>query len=246
MPPNPLHGWIEASVPKAGSRAEENEDACAGNGDRLRFAVADGASEGWQSGGWARHLAQAYIARPPGPADFNAWLKVVREKWQPPETQSQAWYAEVKSEQGSFATLLGLELRQATESPGLVWKAVSVGDSCLLLVRGGNIDVSFPISGTDGFGNQPALVPSSSERECPEPEWLAGWTEPGDLLLLATDAVARYVLKAGPEMLAKVATKAVTEASAAPLLELLNTLRPRLHDDATVLAVKIAETRSAS
>ncbi|MFO0802612.1 MAG: hypothetical protein U0791_05750 [Gemmataceae bacterium] len=245
-----LQGWIAASVPKAGSRAEENEDASAGHGDRMRFAIADGASESWQSGGWAKHLAQAYLARPPGPADFDGWLKVVREKWAPPQAESQSWYAEVKSEQGSFATILGLEFRVATDPPGLVWKSMAVGDSCLFLFRGGKLDLSFPMTSEDGFGNRPPLVPSSGEQECPEPEWLAGWAESGDLLLLATDAVSRLLLKAGSSVgthpLVKAAERAVTEATPGPLLELLNTLRPRLRDDATVLAVKIAETKARS
>lgn len=79
--PNPhLKGWIAATVPKAGSRAEENEDAPAGDAKRVRFALADGATEGWQSGGWARHLVKAYVERPPGPADFDQWLAIVRQK----------------------------------------------------------------------------------------------------------------------------------------------------------------------
>jgi hypothetical protein len=245
--PNPhLKGWIAASVPKAGSRAEENEDAAVGDANRVRFAIADGASEGWQSRGWAKFLARAFVERPPGPADFDRWLAVVRSKWTPPAPKAEAWYAEVKSEQGSFATLLGLEFRLATDPPGLVWKCAAVGDSCLFLVRGAKFDVTFPLAAADAFGNQPPLVPSSAERECPEAEWLAGWSEPGDLFLLATDAVAKLLLEANDAAhpLIQAAEQGIAEGSAAPIAEKLSRLRSRLKDDATLLAVKVAQRRS--
>ena len=48
--------WISATVPKSGNRPEENEDATAAAPDALRFAVSDGATEGWESGPWATRL----------------------------------------------------------------------------------------------------------------------------------------------------------------------------------------------
>ena len=76
--------WVWASVPKAGNLPEENEDAVATDAARLRFAVADGATEGWQSGAWAAHLAAAFVRRPSGPADFPDWLAAARRDWVPP------------------------------------------------------------------------------------------------------------------------------------------------------------------
>ena len=245
--PNPhIQGWIAASLTKAGGRAEENEDAALGDDNRARFAIADGASEAWQSGSWARHLTRAYVERPPGPADMSKWLAVVRKKWKPPAAQQESWYAEVKSEQGSFATLLGLEFRQASDPPGLVWKTAAVGDSCLFVVRKGTFDVTFPLTSVDGFGNRPPLVPSAVDQECPEAEWLAGWSEPGDLFLLATDAVARMLLESGnaKHPLIQAAEQAVVANVSAPILDVLTPLRSRLNDDATLLAVKVADRRS--
>src|SRR5436305_1650294 len=107
MPNAHLQGWFAASVPKPGSRAEENEDATAADAKRVRFAIADGATEGWQSRAWANHLASAFIRHPPGPADFPKWLEKIRRNWKPQASGNEAWYASVKQEQGSFATLLG-------------------------------------------------------------------------------------------------------------------------------------------
>lgn len=241
--PNPhLQGWIAASVPKAGSRAEENEDATAADAKRVRFAIADGATEGWQSGGWAQHLAKSFLANPPGPTDFEKWVASVRATWTPPASTSAAWYAEVKSEQGSYATLLGLEFRLSNQR--LVWKAVAVGDTCLFVIRGARLEISFPVDSVEAFGNQPSLVPSSNDHACPEPEWLAGWSEPGDLFLIASDAAAKFILESGEDAgtnpLVARARRAVASGSASSLVELLHELRPRLNDDASVIAIRVA------
>src|SRR5207248_5077873 len=131
--------------------------------------LADGASESWQSGVWANYLAHAYIKQPPNPADFSDWLTGNRAAWEPPAPKNEVWYTDVKQEQGSFATLLGLEFRRSSDSQGLVWKAMAIGDSCLFLLRKDTFDVVFPLGSVAEFGNQPPLVPSSPEQECPEP-----------------------------------------------------------------------------
>lgn len=242
MPAPPLP-WVSASVPKAGNTAAENEDAAAASPGRLRFAVADGATEGWQSGGWATHLATAYARRPPTPADFPDWLAAARAAWTPPAAGGASWYAEVKQEQGSFATLLGVEFRPAAKPPGYVWKAVAVGDSCLLVLRGDRFETAFPVSSAAAFDTRPPLVPSSPAVPCPGPEWLAGRVEPGDLVLLATDAVARYLLGlaapfAGNPVI-DAARAEVGSARPARLLESLRALGDDLHDDSSLLAVLV-------
>lgn len=241
---NILHlSWIAASVPKPGSRAEENEDALAADPDELRFAISDGASEGWNSGGWARHLAKSFIELPPSPADFSCWLSDMRAMWSPSPADG-SWYAEEKAGEGSFATLLGVAFHGTADPPGFAYKTVAVGDSCFFIVRGEKLEVAFPLAHAREFGNQPPLVPSATGRECPEPEWLAGRCEPGDLFLLATDAVARALLKAGEDVgnhtLVKAAFTALASDSPDPVLELLKSLGPKLKDDATVVAVRLA------
>ena len=196
MPPHSSRAeWIAATVTKSGNHSDENEDAAAAESNGRRFAVSDGATEGWESGRWAAHLVAAFIARTPTPANFAEWLTETRANWIPADAaESVPWYATVKQEQGSFATLLGLELLHTKWANEWTWKAVAVGDSCLVHVRGGEVKAAFPLTSSGAFGNQPPLVPSASDGECPEPEWLAGRAEPGDLFLLATDAAAARLL----------------------------------------------------
>src|SRR5207248_4465942 len=142
--------------------------------------------------------------------------------------------------------LLGLEFRLGSDPPALVWKAVAVGDSCLFVLRRDKFDVVFPLSSAVEFGNHPPLVPSSPDRDCPEPEWLAGWAEPGDLFLLATDAVARFLLDSagslGENPLIVTARAAVASGKPAPMVEFLGGVRKQLNDDASVIAIRVADS----
>jgi serine/threonine protein phosphatase PrpC len=185
--------WTTASVPKSGQRQDENEDACAANPNAGRFAVADGASEGWRSGPWARHLATAFAKTPPDPASYPAWLASTRLEFPNGRPQALSWYAEEKQAQGAFATLLGVAFREAANGSGAAWKAVAVGDSCVFQVRDGSLVTAFPIDTPGRFGNQPPLV--SSTGNGPEPEWFAGRAEIGDEFFLLTDGLAEWFLR---------------------------------------------------
>jgi hypothetical protein len=232
--------WISATVPKRGNRPEENEDASAAAPDGLRFAVADGATEGWESGPWAAHLVAAYIARPPEPADFADWLTAV-QKWAPPPREGpQAWYVAEKEEQGSFATLAGLELRHSRRSAEWAWRAGAVGDSCLFHVRGTELALAFPLESAGAFGNRPALVPSSTTLKCPDPEWCAGRGRPGDLLLLATDAGAARLFDPDTRASALAAVRAaLADRDPAPLSDWCRTVQDTTNDDVSVVAIRL-------
>jgi hypothetical protein len=241
----PKTSWIAATVAKAGNRPDENEDAIAASPETLRFAVTDGATEGWESGKWATHLAAAYIKRPPTPVDFTEWLTAAQESWEAPSrTGSVPWYASIKQDSGSFSTLLGFEFRLASKTPAWTWKAIAIGDSCLFHLRAGHVEAVFPISNSSAFGNDPPLVPSSSTSVCPEPEWLAGRCESDDLFLLATDAVAAFLLRFATAeewspVLAALGLGLETKGNTKPLLEWLRTVQSVRNDDLSVVAVRI-------
>lgn len=192
--------WDAATVPKSGLGPDENEDAHAADPAAGRFAVADGASEGWRSGPWARHLAATFAAAPPDPLSYPQWLAAVRAKFPRAEPDPAAasgpvaWYAETKQAEGAFATLLGIAFREPAAGGGAAWKAVAVGDSCLFQVRAVGVVAAFPLDAAGRFGNHPPLVGSVRARS-PEPEWLAGRAEFGDEFLLLTDGLAEWFLR---------------------------------------------------
>ncbi len=235
VPPVPT--WVAATVPKRGNRADENEDATATAADAMRFAIADGATEGWESRRWAARLVSAYIKRPPEPATFATWLAAAR-KWAPPAPPGAVpWYAEEKQEQGSFATLLGFELRRSRRTTEWAWRAVAVGDSCLLHVRGEKLELAVPLSAPEQFGSRPALVPSAAVRPCPEPEWFAGRAAPGDLFLLATDAAAARLLDPAERSAALSTVRAARDSKA--LVEWCKSVQNSTNDDVSILAITL-------
>ena len=130
--------WHAFHLPKSGNSAEEYEDAFAASPEHGRFAVADGASESSFAGLWARLLVEGFVKEARKPWEETGWLKPLHERWAAEVNRRPLpWYAEMKRQEGAFATLLGFALRSPDH-----WRAVAVGDSCLIQVRGefGNLN----------------------------------------------------------------------------------------------------------
>lgn len=205
----PRRFWL----PKAGNRLDEYEDAFrtsysgpsgASRTTSARIAVSDGASESAFAREWARSLTDSFVASPPGLCGLTEdslqdWLAKPQEEWRAGVPwDSLPWHGEAKARAGAFATLLGLTIGVAPDDPGrLSWQAVAVGDSCLFVVREDRLWLSFPLEDAAQFDNLPALVcsnPSNTEGLWEGVRQHRGECEPGDLLILATDALACWFL----------------------------------------------------
>jgi hypothetical protein len=184
-----IHG-----LPKVGSGSREYEDAASGpvtEGDVVRFAVADGATETAFSGEWARcladHAARCRLAEGVERARAS-FADVVSARDHP-----EPWYLEAKVAEGAHATVLALEIRN-----GGSWSAEAVGDCSLIHLREGRMLRAWPIEDPAGFGHRPPLVSSSPETPIPEIESAEGEWAAGDVVLLTTDALAAYLLANDP------------------------------------------------
>jgi hypothetical protein len=183
-------------VPRRESRVEECEDACAVAPERGRFAVADGAAESAYSGLWARLLVEEFVRGDQDLPTWPDWIAPLQKRWidavrLPPGADPLPWYLEERYDQGAFATFLGVSLNAAG------WQALAVGDSCLFHVRQGQLLTSFPLTHSSQFSNSPWLVGSrTSPEEVPRRRgvWVSGDWQPGDRLLLMTDALSRWFL----------------------------------------------------
>jgi len=183
------------AVPRAGSEEAGYEDAVAISAGEwpVCAAVADGATESVFARTWAELLAGGLVERGAtgtetlrdAVPDWRAeWRAAVRER-----TADGPWYVEAKAAEGAFAAVLGLSLTAEG-----AWRAVSVGDSCLFHVRDDVLVQSWPFEAPDAFTNRPALVPSRSDQAVPPPDTASGTWQPQDSFLLATDAVAAWLL----------------------------------------------------
>jgi hypothetical protein len=189
VPPTPC--WQAFHLPKRGNSADEYEDAWAADRARGRFAVADGASESTYAALWAKLLAEAFVSAR-RPWDARDWLGAPRRRWVAAvDGLDLPWYAEMKREQGAFATLLGVAVSPpAADHPGQ-WRALAVGDACLVRVRRGHVH-AFPLTCAAEFGNQPRLL--GSRGRTPLFALDRGSLRRGDRLYLMTDALAQWFL----------------------------------------------------
>jgi hypothetical protein len=186
-------------LPKSGHQLSECEDAIGINVSARRFAIADGATEAFDSQSWARLLAHDWVL--PGPADqslesFRAWVtrqgQSLHDSW---NGLRFSWYSEEKARTGSFAAFVGLEFN--VDSTAASWTAIALGDSCLVHCRKDAIMTAFPLSQYESFNATPLLVPSnpSMQQTALEKVVVAGGRlEAGDVFLLLSDAAASWYL----------------------------------------------------
>jgi len=195
-------------LPKAGNSHEEYEDAFSPcrdgsiDGRMLKFAVADGSSEGILSGTWAQMLVRKFCRSGHLPQDIQLpfvekaykWWKRWRKNYifrREKQNRPIQWYEEPWLEVGSFSTVLGFTLLADR------WTAVAVGDTCLFQVRGEELMDAFPLERSADFGNAPFLLCSNRARNAKalhnartaEGEW-----QVDDTFYLMTDALACWFL----------------------------------------------------
>lgn len=185
--PEPSLTWHSHLVPKEGHSLAECEDAVEGDPIARRFAIADGASESYAAGDWARLLVESFVSKGP----IENWLGPPRMAWkQQSATQAVSWYAEDKFKLGAHATFLGVSIESSDGQ--LVWKAIATGDVCLFVLSRGLLLKTFPMTHSSEFTATPSLVSSRSGTVA----WkeAQGILTSGDALLLTTDALGQMLV----------------------------------------------------
>ncbi len=246
--------------PKDGSSEAQNDDAFMprkrtdGEVPLFRCAIADGATESLFAGRWARLIAWAFKSGRLTPEKRReetlcrlqqCWTRFLH-------AQDLPWYAASKAAKGSFATLMGLELRAQGQSRANSpeWSATALGDSCLFLIREGELRMAFPIAKAVDFNNQPHLLASSVARNTPFEEWLitrGGELCSKDTFYLMTDALSFWFLREHAEgrrpwnFLRSMGTSDVQSFS--DWVSSLRDADDRLNDDATMIRIKVESVR---
>ncbi len=212
MNPLPQTFW----APKAGNSEAEYEDAFSVAPSVI--AIADGATESSFAGLWARALVSgATSGTMPERDDADhvaAWTNPLQEAWRSQVPWDRLpWYAEEKTRQGAFATLLVLTLSspplckekvsdvtsEASVKPEeeTAWRAMAIGDSCLFQVCGEDLVASFPLERADQFDSRPILLsanPANNGAVWSRIHTCTGRMGSGDVLFLMTDALAKWFL----------------------------------------------------
>ncbi len=190
-------------IAKHGNGIAECEDAVALDPRRGVLAVADGASSSFGAGPWADTLTKQFVQAPPKPlsvASFSEWLGQARHAL-PAAAGAESddpngWWSEHGARQGAFSTIVGAAIM--TDGGSRVATVMCLGDSCAFVLTGPRGDRvvrrSLPYEDSEQFGSHPALLGSMADRAHDEPTWTTVPTAPGDLLVLASDAVSEWLL----------------------------------------------------
>lgn len=189
------------TVPRIGDRPDENCDATATSNQNQAFAIADGASQSFNSGDWARLITTRWVA-----SDQTIDIKTVAERcsseWQelsirvldslPPDSLIRKKMAE-----GSSATFGGI--RSVRIDGGNFWEITTIGDILVVVTQrmaGGTRSVlrTLPFSIGSRFGEG---APHQVTTDSPYVRSTVGIAierdAPGLEFVMMTDAVARCI-----------------------------------------------------
>lgn len=173
------------------------------------LALADGATESAYASLWARSLTTAAVrhlsehrAQPPteeAPDPLAKWLPDAIRRWNELVPWSHIpWHAESKVLSGSLAAVITIRAAQSPNGPAHNWRATAVGDSCLFLVDGQQLMCAFPLTTDSQFNSTPNLLSSNPDKN-PKLHQLirttTGQLEPGQHLIVASDAVSQWALR---------------------------------------------------
>ena len=170
------------------------------------FALADGAGTTLFSQVWARVLVEQFLQVPllsTDPFEVEWWVRRAQEhcRQQMPPLRTPSWNVVQKLRaQGSYATLAGLRVHDC-DARSLSLEFLAIGDSCLFIHKAGDRHIqTAPYTSSAEFDAAPVCLPSLPtlfERTFHRIQSYQYTIAPGDKVLLATDAVARWIISAG-------------------------------------------------
>ncbi|MGD9531518.1 hypothetical protein [Pseudonocardia sp.] len=201
---------VAFSAPKIGSPESEWEDGAGYDrgdpcrGRPARLIVVDGATEAYDAIRWVGQLVGSFVGLEGSApvldgAGLDAWFGLMQQRWAETPREFASIFEEHKfHESGSFATFLGCEVR-GLGGPEPHWVGAALGDAVLFQVRGDMVVEQFPQLAADGFGTTPEGVftrPSERDRMRAAVEMASARLQLGDHLLLATDGLAQWIVRA--------------------------------------------------
>lgn len=195
------------TMPKVGERKTDIEDAYRWSSDRTLFAIADGVSASFLAKDWANFLVKYFCENHQySIADIcercEEWLGPIQQQWRQlylkiKTDKALPWYAKgSKDKDHGSATFVGLKLLPPNQSGEKIWEALAVGDSCLFQINANlNKIVAFPLDKSEQFKTVTNCFHSLPEYRSYQPISSSNLYDQGDIFLLATDALAEWIIK---------------------------------------------------
>ncbi|MEM2971502.1 MAG: hypothetical protein QW270_03670 [Candidatus Bathyarchaeia archaeon] len=198
---------------KLGNEPSDYEDSFYYDLNKGKFAIADGASECCFAKIWATLLTESFVKSDLSLFSFknfssdvwrkvsHGFLSIAQKEWvNKINWENLKWNVFEKAKKGAFASFLGLEIRKKRfkERYSYKWRAIAVGDCCLLRVKSQKLVDSFPVTDSANFGSMPPMLSSiSSSKALNEAKVYGklGEIESGDMMILATDGITKWIMQ---------------------------------------------------
>ena len=182
------------------------EDASRADMQRGLFCVADGAGTTLFSNIWADILVNHFIHDPLAGIDLfemEWWIRQAQKRYREraPQLDTLNWNARQKAaEQGAYSTLATLRIVRSAEQTATA-ELLVIGDSCVIIGQQRQEKIlAFPLLHSTDFDRAPYCVPAllkNLNRKTLYARQREVTLAPGDTIILATDAVARWIIAGG-------------------------------------------------
>lgn len=185
---------------KKGETWSDCQDAAEFNEDRVRYAVADGATRSFFPKMWADLLVKNFCEETTlslEKQNWKGWITLLQQKWLEQaistvqETKRFISIDRLSRSESAASTFVGLEIDRTKAE----WKAMIIGDSCLFHIEGGELKEIYLVKKSEDFTNRPAIFASFAKDSLYEPTFRNGQVKTGDIFILATDALAKWIIQ---------------------------------------------------
>ena len=184
--------------------------------------------------------------------DWRDWIVPIQQEWydqvEEKVNERNLFYLtnSFNAQESAVSTFIGIEFNKDSDA----WEAMIVGDSCLFHKSDSEFK-SYLIENSANFTSRPEVFGSFNKDNHFEPKFIGGDTKPGDTFILATDALAKWILEhkeigkldAALDRLKAVKTKEqfyqfVHEARHDDVIRLIN-------DDVTLMIISVEEVQKS-
>ena len=184
---------------KKAESLDDCQDAVKVNEDSCRYAVADGATRSFFPKWWAELLVKHFcemLTLFPSEENWKEWLNPIQAEWykwveERVKARNQFYLTNsFNTREPAVSTFIGLEI----DKPKNKWRAIVIGDSCLFH-KSKTGSRSYLIEKSEDFTDRPEAVSSLPEKDHYEPTFVGGEIQSGDIFILATDALAKWIVQ---------------------------------------------------
>ena len=186
-------------IHKEAENPEDCQDACAQNDEKRRYAVADGVTRSFFPKEWATLLVEHFCESTDLSSvktDWRDWLAPIQQKWyeqvEEKVRERNIFYLTnpFNAKESAASTFIGIKFGEDNTE----WEAVILGDSCLFHKTDSEFK-SYLIENSVGFTDRPEFFDSYAKDNHSDPTFIRGDANPGDTFILATDALAKWILE---------------------------------------------------